>query len=324
VNQRPPPYAAPLTAVDALDAVTGADGRIEVTAVKLIVPADPYQRAHFPGRPVYPGVFVLETVCQAVLAAIGPGPVPVVTTVTSLRFFRPMVPGDRLRAAVVIGPPGEDGERRVTASCRSDDGTETARMSLTFGVRYAGPDPAVATAGPGPGPARGRTLGYEQIRAILPHGPQMVLVDQAEVSGDGRAVRAVKAVSGTEPCYQHLTPALPRERFAYPLSLIIESFGQAAAVLWRAGAGPPQGHLLMFAAARNWHFEGPVYPGDVLCHEVNMENSIASTGFASGLIWARGRRVATVGSVIAVLRPDGGPRSATSPEPVAAHVQSGS
>jgi len=34
--------------------------------------------------------------------------------------------------------------------------------------------------------------------------------------------------------------------------------------------------------------------------------------------------VATVGSVIAVLRPDGGPGSATSPEPVAAHVQPGS
>jgi 3-hydroxyacyl-[acyl-carrier-protein] dehydratase len=321
VNQ--PAYAAPLPAVDALDAVTGADGRIDVTAVKLIALEDPYQRAHFPGRPVYPGVFLLETVCQAGLAAIGPGPAPVVTTVTSLRFFRPMVPGDRLRAAVVIGPPGEDGERKVTASCRSGDGTETARMSLTFGARYAGPGPAVAT-GAGPGPEGGRTLGYEQIRAILPHGPQMVLVDRAEVSGDGRTVRAVKAVSGTEPCYQHLTAGLPRERFAYPLSLIIESFGQAAAVLWRAGVGPPGRHLLMFAAARNWRFEGPVYPGDVLRHEVTMENSIASTGFASGLICAGGRRVATAGSVIAVVRPDGGPGSATSPEPVAAHVQPGS
>jgi len=321
VNQ--PPCASPLSAVDTLDAVTGADGRIDLTAVKLIVPEDPYQRAHFPGRPVYPGVFVLETVCQAVLAAIDQSPVPVLTTVTSLRFFRPMVPGDRLRAAVVVGPPGADRERRVTASCRSDDGTETARMALTFGVRYAGVGPDAATAA-GPGPERGRTLGYEQIRAILPHGPQMVLVDQAEVSEDGRTLRAVKAVSGTEPCYQHLPASLPRERFAYPLSLIIESFGQAAAVLWRAGAGPPQGHLLMFAAARNWHFEGPVYPGDVLRHDVTMENSIASTGFASGLIWAGDRRVATVGSVIAVLRPDGGPGSATSPEPVAAHVQPGS
>jgi 3-hydroxyacyl-[acyl-carrier-protein] dehydratase len=146
---------------------------------------------------------------------------------------------------------------------------------------------------------------YAQIRQILPHGAAMVLVDRVEWIDPGRALRAYKAVSGSELCYQHLPAGLPAERYAYPFSLIIESFGQAAVVLWHSRPDTPVSgnSLLMFAAARNCRLESSAYPGDVLRHEVEFERSIGDTGFARGETWAGDRLVATMGSFIAVARP---------------------
>jgi 3-hydroxyacyl-[acyl-carrier-protein] dehydratase len=146
---------------------------------------------------------------------------------------------------------------------------------------------------------------YGEIRSVLPHGPQMVLVDRVEWLEPGQALRAIKAVTGSEPCYEHLPPGLPRERYAYPASLIIESFGQAAVVLWasKPGALDLAQKVLMFAAARDCRLEGQAFPGDVLRHEVRFERSIADSGFATGETWAGDRRIATMGSVIAVVRP---------------------
>ena len=63
-------YAAPLRAVDRVEVGT-RDGTLTVLAGKDIRADDRYQAAHFPGNPIYPGVFVLETVRQAVIAALG-------------------------------------------------------------------------------------------------------------------------------------------------------------------------------------------------------------------------------------------------------------
>jgi 3-hydroxyacyl-[acyl-carrier-protein] dehydratase len=149
-------------------------------------------------------------------------------------------------------------------------------------------------------------LEYPDIRAILPQGAPMVLLDRVEWIR-GHTLRAVKAVSGCEPCYEHLPAGLPRARYAYPVSLMLESFGQAAAVLWHATTGrlADDEHVLMFGAARDCVFEGRAYPGDVLCHEVTLESVVADTGFATGTTWVGGRRIATMGSFIAVRRPAG-------------------
>jgi len=148
-------------------------------------------------------------------------------------------------------------------------------------------------------------LEYSDIRAILPQGAPMVLLDRVEWLVPGQRLRAVKTVSGSEPCYEHLPAGLPQARYAYPVSLILESFGQAAAVLWHSAAGQlaDAEHVLMFGAARDCTFEGRAYPGDVLCHEVTLESRVADTAFATGTTSAGGRRIATMGSFIAVRRP---------------------
>lgn len=146
---------------------------------------------------------------------------------------------------------------------------------------------------------------FGDIRGVLPQGPPMVLVDRVEWLEPGRALRATKAISGSEPCYCDLPTGLPRRSYAYPPSLILESFGQAAAVLWHTydGALNDPTKVLMFAAARDCRFTGRAYPGDVLRHEVRLENAVANTGFASGETWVDDRRIAVMGSFIAVVRP---------------------
>lgn len=296
-------YAAPLRAVDELE-VTAQDGGLLVRAAKSIVRGDPYLAAHFPRRTVFPGVFILECARQAIGAAIAahwPGELAQLREVKSLRFTGAMHPGEQLQISAALRPTAP-GIFRADCACQRDDGTEVAKLLLEFGPWPGGPAaPAGQEAADEPGPA----IGYGQIRSILPHGPELVLVDQASWITPGDSLRAAKAVTGAELCYQGLPAGLPQDRYAYPASLVIESFGQAAVVLWQSGphAETIGDRLLMFAAARGCRFEGAAYPGDVLRHEVRFERSIAGSGFAAGETWAGGRRIAVMSSIIAVIRP---------------------
>jgi len=128
-----PPYAVPLRAVDFSRAQTQGD-RLLITATKSVVDSDPYLAAHFPGRTVYPGVFIVEGVRQAVVAALAPrdGVLPELTAVHSLRFLGAMHPGECLCIDATADPPDEDGSRRVEAVGRRPDGTVVARLALSF------------------------------------------------------------------------------------------------------------------------------------------------------------------------------------------------
>lgn len=134
-----PPYAAPLAAVDEL-AVRPDGGGLVLSVRKDVVVADPYQAAHFPGRPIYPGVFVLETVRQAVATALGEvdGAVAEVSAVSSLRFLRAAQAGQSLRVTATVGAAGPDGAIPVRARCRDADGSELARLVLEFRYPVAG------------------------------------------------------------------------------------------------------------------------------------------------------------------------------------------
>jgi 3-hydroxyacyl-[acyl-carrier-protein] dehydratase len=165
------------------------------------------------------------------------------------------------------------------------------------------------------------TIGYHQLRDILPHGAQMLLLDRIEQLEPGRRLHALKAISGDEPPYAQLPAGVPVGRRAYPSALILESFGQAAAVLWYSGHGrlvENAEQVLMFALARRCRFERPAYAGDVLCHQVQMENVVADTAFVTGSTWVGQRRVADFGSLAAVLRPAPTPPPAPVPRPTPA------
>ena len=140
-----------------------------------------------------------------------------------------------------------------------------------------------------------------RIRALLPQRHPLLLVDRV-LTRTGNRIETIKAITATEPCYAGLGDDATIDDYAYPASLLIESFGQSAALLWLEGP-PTADQMLVFAGARDYVVEGHAYPGDVVRHVVHLERVVADTAFATGESWAGDRRIATVGSLIAARRP---------------------
>ena len=95
------PHRYPFLLVDrVIDCVPGK--RIE--AIKNVTVNEPFFPGHFPGRPVMPGVMILEALAQAagILAFKTAGVVPDENSrfffvgIDKARFRRPVEPGDRL------------------------------------------------------------------------------------------------------------------------------------------------------------------------------------------------------------------------------------
>jgi 3-hydroxyacyl-[acyl-carrier-protein] dehydratase len=148
-------------------------------------------------------------------------------------------------------------------------------------------------------------LDFAELRRILPHGPGMVLLDGVEELLPGVRLVAIKTISGVEPCYAGLDARSSSRAYAYPPSLLLESFGQAAAVLWLRSLSSPTEQVLMLAAARTCVFHGHAFPGDVVHHVVELEHCTDDAAFVSGRTTVGSRLIASYGSLAAVVRPRG-------------------
>jgi 3-hydroxyacyl-[acyl-carrier-protein] dehydratase len=146
---------------------------------------------------------------------------------------------------------------------------------------------------------------HVDVRAVLPQRYPLLLVDRVLDIEPGRSIRTVKAVTGTEPCYAAVPDGAEAWRYDYPYSLVIESFGQSAALLWLDGhpPAPDDDLVLMFVGATSFRFAGTARPGDVLRHEVRLDSVIADTAFASGQTWVGDRLLSTVDTLVATRRP---------------------
>lgn len=79
-----------------------------IVGIKNVTINEPFFQGHFPGRPVMPGVLIIEVLAQVggVLAfkSLPPNGHPVVylTGVDKAKFRKPVVPGDQLRLEVDV------------------------------------------------------------------------------------------------------------------------------------------------------------------------------------------------------------------------------
>lgn len=120
------PFAAPLRALDELR-VGRADDHVVVHASKRIDAADPYLQGHFPSLVIYPGVFIVETLRQAVALALG-GPAEI-ARLRSVRFMAPLFADDVLTLEAVVRT-GPGAMLQVDARCHRGDGRLAARLRL--------------------------------------------------------------------------------------------------------------------------------------------------------------------------------------------------
>ncbi len=120
-----------------IDEVVELEPGERVVARKQVRPDEWYLKGHFPGRPVMPGVLIVEAMAQAGAVAVlseeeNRGKIAFFGGIDDVRFKRIVEPGDELelecRLERVRGPIGKG---KATAKV---DGKLAARGTLTFAV----------------------------------------------------------------------------------------------------------------------------------------------------------------------------------------------
>jgi 3-hydroxyacyl-[acyl-carrier-protein] dehydratase len=89
-----------------IDRIVDIDGDDSATGIKNVTFNEPHFQGHFPGKPVMPGVMIIEAMAQvagaiSLKAAASDKPSLVYfLTIDNAKFRKPVVPGDRLEIKV--------------------------------------------------------------------------------------------------------------------------------------------------------------------------------------------------------------------------------
>ncbi len=89
-----------------LDRILELEPGVQATGVKSVGLAEDYFEAHFPGNPVFPGIYVLEGMAQTagvlLIESTGGQSLAVMASIERARFSHFARPGDRIHFAVEI------------------------------------------------------------------------------------------------------------------------------------------------------------------------------------------------------------------------------
>ncbi len=123
-----------------IDEVVELEPGVRVVARKRVRPDEWFLKGHFPGRPIMPGVLIVEAMAQTGAVAVlseeeNRGRLALFAGIDGVRFKRIVEPGDELELTCdlerVRGPVGKGrAEARV-------DGELAARGTLTFAVEQS-------------------------------------------------------------------------------------------------------------------------------------------------------------------------------------------
>ena len=120
-----------------IDEVLELEPGERVVARKTVRPDEWYLTGHFPGRPVMPGVLIVEAMAQTGAVAVlsqeeNRGRLALFAGIDDVRFKRIVEPGDELVFECTLeAARGPVGKGRATATV---DGQLAARGTLTFAV----------------------------------------------------------------------------------------------------------------------------------------------------------------------------------------------
>lgn len=147
-----------------------------------------------------------------------------------------------------------------------------------------------------------------EIRRLLPHRYPMLLVDRVLELVPGESLVAIKAVTCNEPCYEALDDSAAVERFGYPQTLLIESWGQAAGLLALqpgTAASELSDQVMLAGAMSDVEFLRPVHPGDVLEHRVRVVRALSDAVVFEGESLVGREVVMRLSHMVMAFRPGG-------------------
>lgn len=100
------PHRPPFLMIDRVEEMVQRESAV---GVKNVTIDEPFFAGHFPKRPVFPGVLIIEAMAQTagvlVVESLGEGSrgkLVYFMTIDSARFRKPVVPGDQLRLEVHV------------------------------------------------------------------------------------------------------------------------------------------------------------------------------------------------------------------------------
>lgn len=150
------------------------------------------------------------------------------------------------------------------------------------------------------------SAGPLRILRVMPHGNPMLLVDNVEDGMDDDSSVAYKNITFNEPCFRDVDASCNADDIAYPVSLLMESFGQGAGLLLaRRGFLERAGSSCAVVFGQFEHIEivSDAFPGDRLRHDVRLEQAVGTLVVLSGQTTVGDRVIARFGSLKAFLVP---------------------
>ncbi|MFI1258737.1 3-hydroxyacyl-ACP dehydratase FabZ family protein [Streptomyces netropsis] len=282
------PVAGPVSVVSP----RGEDGS---AATRFVVsPDEPVFAGHYPDFAIFPGVCVVDCAHRGALAT-APEPVEL-AAVESARFTGPAFPGDVLD--FTLKWRRKDGDWRLSATATTARGA-AASVRLRYRAAGSAPQPPDADAAPVLTRARGEAE-LPEVASLLPHRYPMLLVDRITALDPGERITVVKTVTHNEPWYAGLTPG---RDLAYPASLLVESWGQAAGLLASAAAPDARSQVMLFGSVSQAVFHRPVLPGDVVEHRITLSRSLGDSVIFEGESRSGAGPVMSVGQMVMAFRP---------------------
>jgi 3-hydroxyacyl-[acyl-carrier-protein] dehydratase len=124
-------------------------------------------------------------------------------------------------------------------------------------------------------------MNKEEIKKLLPHRDNMLLIDEAERAGD--TARGKYLVRGDEFFLRGHFPGAP----VVPGVILCEMLAQSACVLLSEGMG--EGKIPMFTGMNNVRFKNPVRPGDTFETECRIVKAKPPFYFAEGSGYVGGK-----------------------------------
>ncbi len=112
-----------------------AEDRKSCRGIKNVTINEPFFQGHYPGKPIMPGVLIIESMAQtgAALILTDPafaGKVPLIGAIDKVRFKKPVTPGDQLVLEIeLLWIRGSIGKIKAVATV---DGDMAASMEMVF------------------------------------------------------------------------------------------------------------------------------------------------------------------------------------------------
>lgn len=133
-------------------------------------------------------------------------------------------------------------------------------------------------------------LESKDIEKILPHRYPFLLVDRVISLEKNKKISALKNITMNEMQFIGHFPGNP----IMPGVLIVEAMAQAAAILFLEGIDQTvrNNYTFVLGAIKDFRFSSPVYPGDQLIIEVEVQKLIRQAGIVRGSASVSGKPVA--------------------------------